>query len=60
MARTKKFPKIIHITFEQDGSDSYHSVREDGVLGVDENGKEIAVYKLVQRGRVRITRKLEA
>jgi len=61
MAKSKKFPKLIHVTFE-DGSRTdppYHVVQEDGVFGVEESGKEIAIYQLVKRGRVSITKKFE-
>lgn len=59
MPNTKKFPKLIHVTFTDDNEGGYHVVQEDGVFGVDNSGEEIAVYQLVKRGRVKITKQFE-
>ena len=51
----KRFPNLIHVTREKenDGT-SYLTVREGGVFDVDVNGEPIALYKLVQTGKVEI------
>lgn len=50
-----KFPKTIHVTQETPpNDDAYLVVESEGVLGVEEHGKEIAVYQLVKIGRVEI------
>lgn len=61
MAKSKKFPRLIHVTFENDSRNDppYHVVQEDGVFGVEEPGKEIAIYQLVKRGRVSIIKKFQ-
>lgn len=59
MPKTKKFPKLIHVTFEDDAANEpgYHVVKEGGLADIDEDGQEVAVYQLVDRGRVTITKK---
>ena len=58
ISKKTKFPNLLHVTHEEerDGS-KWFQVREDGVFGIDENDKEIAIYKLVSVGRVNVQRK---
>lgn len=60
MAATKKFPNLIHVTVEGEGDDQYYQVNEDGVFAVDEPNKPIAIYKLVELGRVQIEKRFVA
>lgn len=53
---SKKFPSVIHVTYEDAGSNEepYMQVHEDGVFGAAEVGKSkpVAVYKLLEVGAV--------
>lgn len=50
-----KFPKLLHVRQEFPANDDpFLVVEEDGVMGVEEHGTEVAVYQLVKVGRVEI------
>lgn len=56
----KKFPPMIHVKIEELPNDpAYLAVLDDGVFGVDTDGERVAIYKLVEVGTVRITKKFE-
>ena len=53
----KKFPKMIYVTREQDGTDDeYLTVREDEASGDFEVTTPVAKYQLVEVGKVIVTR----
>lgn len=50
-----KFPDLIHVEEEKDNDGStWLNVLRDGVLSIEEPGKEVAIYKRVEVGRVKI------
>lgn len=53
-----KFPALIHITREQDTpkDEPFFMTHENGVFNIDEPGKQIAVYQLVEVGTVSIVK----
>ena len=54
-----KFPKLIHVVVEHgnsDPEDDFLCVVDGGVTGVDESGKEVAIYQLVKTGKVHIAK----
>lgn len=53
----KRFPELIHVVVDGDGDDEYLAVYDNGVFGIDEPGKRVAIYKLVDVGTVAITKK---
>lgn len=53
----KKFPRLIHVTVEGKGEDEYLSVNTDGVASIDENLKPVAIYQLVEVGKVGIAKR---
>jgi len=57
MAKTR-FPSLIHVTWEEPGGsdDPYLVAHPEGVSGLEESGQAVAIYQLVDDGRVRITR----
>jgi hypothetical protein len=61
MTMTKRFPMLLHVTFETDANDDenggWFQVQPGGVFDVDEPGKAIALYRLVQTGTVGINKK---
>ena len=50
-----KFPKLLHIGIEEDRNESYFVVLRGGVSEVEDE-RPIAIYKLVEVGRVSITK----
>lgn len=54
-----KFPNLIHVTREGEDDGEYWQVNEDGVFSVDEPNKPIAIYKLVEVGRVQIQKSFQ-
>lgn len=52
----KKFPQLIHVTVEGNNP-PYFQVNERGVFDVEEPGKPIAIYKLVEVGTVQIDKR---
>jgi hypothetical protein len=58
-----KFPRLIHVVEEGEGSDKFLAVYTDGIVGVEDPTTPVAIYKLVEVGRVdikktfRVTRK---
>lgn len=57
---TKKFPNLIHVTRENTGTqDEYLSVAEGGVFSLNEPAP-VAIYKLVEVGRVQILKSFQS
>lgn len=54
-----KFPKLIHVTREGEGEDGYWQVHESGVSNLDEHGQPVAIYQLVEVGRVQIQKSFQ-
>ena len=56
----KKFPKLIHVTWEEVGTndDPYLAVQMGGVFDVETHNEPIAVYQLVKAGRVEIRKRM--
>ena len=51
------FPNLIHVTEEAATNDEpWLQVRTDGVASCDEPGQKIAIYRLVEVGRVGIAK----
>jgi hypothetical protein len=50
-----KFPKTIQVTRESDGDVQYLSIAEGGIDAITEP-KDVAIYQLVEVGRVEITK----
>lgn len=55
----QKFPRLIHVTVEGDKSEEWLQVHKDGVMGVEEHGTQIAIYKLVEVGVVQIQKSFQ-
>jgi len=55
--RTVKFPGVIYVTREEPGGNEepYLVAHEDGLESV-EDGDEVAIYKLAERGDVLVSR----
>jgi len=52
-----KFPRIIHATVEESGNDDpWLHVHTDGVSSMDVPGQRVAIYRLVDIGRVQIAK----
>lgn len=50
-----KFPKVLHVTREEEGGSHYLVPHEDGICGIDAD-QPVAIYKLVSTGRVLVNR----
>lgn len=50
-----RFPQLLHITEEvPERGDPWLEVHKDGVFSLERAGQQVAIYKLVQVGRVKI------
>lgn len=58
--RLKAFPRLIHVTIEGDGDSQYYNVNEEGVFGLDEPGQQVAIYQLVEVGKVQIQKSFQS
>ena len=54
----RKFPKIIHVTREGEGTESYLNVAEEGFANLGDT-TEVALYQLIDVGEVIVSRAFE-
>ena len=58
MSKTK-FPRLIHVTrhFDRVNSDSWLQFHEGGVYDIERDGEDVAIYKLIRKGKVSIAKR---
>ncbi len=49
-----KFPRLIHVIEEGEGSGKYFEVHADGVASMEDHVEDVAIYQLVKIGKLSI------
>lgn len=57
---SKTFPSLIHVTEEGEGDDTYLVAYKDGIDSLNEPGQPVAIYQLVEVGRVNIEKSFQS